>query len=171
MPSAGTGIRVASLQLKGEAALVAKLKTLPAKVRVNVVLKAMRKAAKPVQKRAMALTPAETGELRGSIKIRSRRARKGRSTATVEVVTGAGFFTGDVYYGGFVHYGHDIVVGKHKRVIGEAAPIPFLEDAIKQTKGKALRIAKQALGKGIRREAIKKVLTSFSLNELAVSGS
>ena len=70
-------------KFKGGAELQAYLNQLPAKMEQNVMRSALRQGANVIRKEAQATVPVDSGDLRKSIKVRTR-SRRGQVTATVE---------------------------------------------------------------------------------------
>ncbi len=118
------------MKITGLSDTISKLKLLDAKVEKQYVRKALKAGAKEMLTSARANAPSITGNLRKSIKVRGGKSRKG----LVSVIVGLGkkWFTGPVFYGAFVEFGHHI----GKRALGSIRtfikPKPFIETAYKQ---------------------------------------
>lgn len=70
-------------RFKGGRELDAVLRTLPAKIERNIMRSALRQGANVIRKEAQATVPVDSGDLRKSIKVRTRSLR-GQVTATVQ---------------------------------------------------------------------------------------
>lgn len=134
----------AQFVVTGLAELDAALHQMSNAVHNKVVRKAVRQAAKPVLKEARRLVPVKTGALRKSLKIKSAKRSRKRTSIGVEVVTGKQFFTGDTYYGGMIEFGTKYI-----------KPRSFLRDAAKAKENEAVSVFRQELRDGIEREAAK----------------
>lgn len=69
--------------------------------------KALRAAAKVVQKEAQRIAPKKTGALSRSIKVRARKVRRRRDKGTIgmKATVGKGWFKGDTFYAAFLEFG------------------------------------------------------------------
>lgn len=155
--------------------LMRKLQTLPAKVFNKVVRSAITKAADPTLKAARARVPEETGALKKSLYKRVRMYGKSK-TAVAIVGPRTKFMKGKrkpSKYAHLVERGHAGRFGKnivkrsarqamffiqkgHLSAQGKHVPAhPFMRPAYEQTKGQAVRILKEQLGKGVVVEAQK----------------
>lgn len=90
--------------LQGGAELERRLKLLPVKVAKKVVRKALREAAKPIQKDAKARAPKLTGKGAKSIKVRAFKGRR-KGSIGVTVQSSAGDFAGDEFYMSMQEFG------------------------------------------------------------------
>lgn len=84
--------------------LVAALGGMTKRVVRKRVSSALRAGAKVVQASAAANAPVKSGQLKRSIKVRSSRTRRPGEVGIV-VITGAGDYKGDEFYGAFQEYG------------------------------------------------------------------
>jgi len=96
----GSGI---TMTLKGDKELQKQLLALSPKIQKKLYRSSMRKAMKPVLSAAKNNVPVFSGALKGSLKIRSAKRKRGR--IRIEVRTTDGFFKGDEFYGGFMELG------------------------------------------------------------------
>ena len=136
----------------GDREVAAKFKTLPKRVQGKVLRQSLRPAAKIVNEEAKQQVPVDTGALRKSLKLRAGKKRK-RGVVAIVVQTGAGFFQGETYYGGFVQFGHRI----GSRKLGDARKMvpanPFLTRAYDAKKDQALRLTESLIASGVERES------------------
>ena len=144
---------IAALTIKGSRELERKLMGLERKAAKKVVRQALRKGAKIVHAAARQEVPVRSGKLRKSLKV--RRAKKNRrGSYAVMVTTGQNenMFTGETYYGAFVHYGHR--VGKRGRGgRKQVAAVPFIQRAYDRTKTHARDVVLRDMAAGIERVA------------------
>jgi len=124
-----------NVSLSGFKQLERKLNELPKRIRRKVLSQSLRAGAKIIQAEAKARVPKDTGELRRSIKVRVGKV-KNRGDVKIIVITGAGDFKGDQYYGAFVEYGYR----RGKRSAGVAS----LQKAKSSTKDSGKKAAIQA---------------------------
>lgn len=134
-----------------------KLLALPKSLANKGARKATRAAAKVVLADAKALVPEDTGQLKRSLKVRSRkRSRRNKGTVGHSVVTGESLFTGDQYYGGFIE------LGTRKK---EADP--YLRPALWGNQPEILRQYVAVLKSWLRQDAPKAAAkANFDLGEL-----
>lgn len=173
MPSNALTIRVEGLDdLKRKMALLVN------RVRNKVVSQGLRAGAQPILQEALKRVPVKSGALRASLKIRVNPEKR-RSEQSIAVLTGKGFFRGETYYGGFVHFGHRIgrrsagilrLQSSKSRARGRNAKLliqkrieridtrkrvpahPFLFQAYDARRDQAATIARDSIVAGINRE-------------------
>lgn len=124
-----------TIDLRGEKGLLKALAELKTTGQKSAVKKAMRKAAKPIQKAAQQLAPKRTGQLRRSIKVRAMRRSRVRFGVRVVTSPGKNLFTGKTFYGAFQEFGWKT----GKRGSEKRRPVEgkhFLEEAAKQTESR-----------------------------------
>src|SRR4051812_6719809 len=92
------------VRVEGMKELAAKLDDLESKVVRKVTSQALRAGAKVTLAAAMSTMPVKSGALRGSLKVRAGRYKKG--FVSISVGIGKQWFTGDQFYGAFVEFGH-----------------------------------------------------------------
>ena len=139
-------IRV-TLQSEGFDAALRKLELLDRAVARPILVRALRKAAEPVLATAKAYAPKDTGQLEGSLRIKSARAKGGG--VAVRVTTEAGDYKGDEFYGAFVEYGYrkgSRRLGDKRRVV---PPQPYMRPATDEQINNAAEIATQEILKGL----------------------
>lgn len=100
-----------TIDLSGDAALLAELSALPGKLQRKAFRTASRRAGKIYAEAAKARAPVDTGQLRRSIKVRA--LKRSRTAVGVTVGTSKKDYTGDQFYAAFIEYGHKL--GKRKR--------------------------------------------------------
>jgi HK97 gp10 family phage protein len=105
--------------------MLKELQKLPEKVQKRVVNGAVRASAKPIIQEARALVPVKTGNLKKSIGVTKRRQKGTIVEYNVSPRKGGKY---DGFYGLFVEFGHPIK-NKKGKVVGHAAPHPFLRPA------------------------------------------
>jgi HK97 gp10 family phage protein len=96
--------------VEGAAELERRLSDLDKKVARRVIRQALRAGANTVLPVARAETPVRTGKLRKNVKVRTLKRNK-PGTYAISVTSGAtadNMYTGEAYYGAFVHFGHKI---------------------------------------------------------------
>ncbi len=130
--------RRASIRLRGDKAVLRKLKRLRNPLtRQRIVIQAAKDAAPIVESAVLARIPVRTGALRNSITTDAFRA--GRSSAGVMVMVSdrAGFFKGDQFYGGFLEFGW--TPGKRgARSGGEKVEgLRFMQRGLRASRGRA----------------------------------
>jgi len=90
----------------GIAEIDKKMRRLEPKIAKQVVRKEIREAMKPILAAAKEAAPVgETGQLKAAIRLRVGKVKRGTGQIKFVVMIGKGFFKGDQYYGGFVHFG------------------------------------------------------------------
>ena len=164
--------------IEGDKKLMHLLSRLPDQVFARVVGKATAKAATPVSRTAKRLAPKQFGILRKSI---GKKTVKYRRTQTVLTYVGPrlgfkqmapdGRYRNPVFYAHLMEGGHNIVragsLGQQRsakgdrlirakgtgQIIGRVAAQPFMRPAYERNRAEILRIFRQELGTGIRREA------------------
>lgn len=123
------------IDLQGEKGLIKALSELKKTGQKSAVTRAMRKAAKPIQKAAQQQAPKRTGQLRKSIKVRSMRRSRVRFGIRVVTSPGKNLFTGKTFYGAFQEFGWKT----GKRGSSNRRPVEgkhFLETAARQTESR-----------------------------------
>lgn len=103
-----------TFRLTGDRLLDARFAALSRASQGKIIRPALRAASNEFLTAARANVPVKTGALKRSLVVRS--GKRSRRAIRVLVQTGAGFFTGPTYYGGFVEYGHRV----GKRSLGMA---------------------------------------------------
>jgi HK97 gp10 family phage protein len=92
------------LTVRGDKAIMRKLKGMVPAARKKVLTKAARTAAKPLLQQARSNAPTRTGALRKAIKLRAKKKNR-RGVVGVSVAVGAKWFVGDEFYGAFQEFG------------------------------------------------------------------
>ena len=134
------------ITLKGGDKLLVKLARLTSAEAKKVIRKALREGARPVQQKAKASVPVNTGALRKSVKIRAgKRTRKQEVSIWVGTGDQDNLFTGKTFYGGMIEYGTN-----------KMAAQPFMRPAWDTTKIRTQRIIKVRMGRGLTILAKKK---------------
>lgn len=138
---------IAAITVKGGRELERKLIGLERKAARKVVRQALRVGAKIVHAAAKQEVPVRTGRLRKSLKVRrAKKNRRGSYAITVTTGQAESMFTGEAYYGAFVHFGHR----KGKR---QVSPNAFIQRAYERTEGRARDVVLRDMAAGIERVA------------------
>lgn len=155
-------------ELTGAAEFDAMLKELGPRVARSVASKALRRAANVIRDEARTRAPVKTGELKRSIKVKSRKARKtNERTVSVGVAGKEGPLAHIVEFGAAAHPiqarpGKVLANPETREVFGVrvshpgSPPQPFLRPAADTKAAEALDVMGRALGEGIEREAAKR---------------
>jgi len=126
------------------------LKKFPQNVQKNIMNGSTRAAAVVIQKEARALVPTETGNLKKSIVVRKRRARKNTKTVYSVAITykrqkeNKEDIKNDGYYGVFVEYGTKFIAAR-----------PFMRPAFNRKWRSTVKVAREYIAKRVEREALK----------------
>jgi HK97 gp10 family phage protein len=137
-----------SIKLVGLKELQAQLVNLGAELGVKTLARAARKAFQPVLDDARNLVPVDTGELRDSLKLSSKRPRSGDTVVVVGLRVGAG--RGDGTKVPPARRWHWIELGTAK-----LPAHPFARPALDRNADRVLELLKEELVKGIQR-AVRK---------------
>lgn len=99
--------RGSAVVVTGVGRLDRQLRALEPAIGKKATRKALRAAAKVVQKEAQRVAPKKTGALARSIKVRARKARRRRDKGTLayKATVGKGWFKGDTFYAAFLEFG------------------------------------------------------------------
>ncbi len=134
------------MTMKGGRELLNTLTRLQGPETKKVLRKVLRAGAKPVQLKAKATVPINTGALRKSIRVKAgKRTRKKEMSVWVGTGDQDNMFTGKTFYGGMVEYGTQNMAAQ-----------PFMRPAWDTTKTRTQRIIAVGLGRGVVRVARKK---------------
>jgi HK97 gp10 family phage protein len=131
--------------------MLKELQKLPGKVQKRVVNGAVRASAKPIIQEARNLAPVQTGNLRKSIGVTKRR-QKGTIVEYDVSPRERGKYNG--FYGLFVEFGHPIKDKKGK-VVGHAAPHPFLRPAFEAKNEESIEAFKKYMRQRFDKELSK----------------
>ena len=146
------GDRTINISVLGSEELQRRLNALPAKVGKKIARKALRAGAKLVQARAKALVPVDEGDLRKSLKVRTRKRRKRQPDVFgIEVQTGTREQLGikadaPGYYPLAVEYGYHRVDGTW------IAPRSYLRAAIDATRARVIFMVKDSIRRLVESE-------------------
>lgn len=146
--------------LTGDKKLIRQLTGLQANVGRKYMRRALRAGAKPIKKLAVATSPVDTGKMKKAIRVRAGRSRK-NGFVSVLVSIGKKWFVGDLFYAGFVVFGHALVrrrLGRYskKRMSAEPSrgrvePNTFLQDAMERGESAAKTAITESLREQIER--------------------
>lgn len=136
------------INVTGLAELDAMLKSLPAKIEANILRGAMRAGAVVLQDKAKQLVPVDDGDLRASIKVRTR-SRRGRVSATVTAGDRKAFYVRFVEFGTAKHFIKPktrkslFFAGLAKEVVNHpgARAKPFMRPALDEASPQAVEAA------------------------------
>jgi HK97 gp10 family phage protein len=125
------------IKIEGGPRIIQALSNLDKKVASQISRTVLRQAQKVILAEAKARCPEDTGFLKSQLKVRAIPRKK--DTIGARVMVGEGFFKGESFYGGFVHFGHKI----GKRGLPDRKktdPQPWMQEAFD---AKADQLAKQ----------------------------
>lgn len=153
---------VSELHVSGLFELDKLLKELPAKIEGNIMRGAMRAGAKVFADRAKELVPVKSGQLRDSIKVRTK-SRRGRVSATVRAGGKEAFYAHMVEFGTARHFIKPrkrkslFFAGLAREVVDHpgASPKPFMRPALDGGQVEAVNAAADYIRKRLAKEAAK----------------
>lgn len=125
------------LDVQGAKEIERKLKSLEPKLARKIVRQSLRKAAKPILKKAKENCPVATGELKKNLKVRALKKRK--HSYAVQAGTSKGWYKGDQFYAGFIEFG-----------TVNMEPKPFMRPAFDSEKENSQKILISELLSGIK---------------------
>lgn len=139
---AGGGMSVTGLEK-----MLKVLGSLPDSVKESLVGGVLEAAAEPIVRAAKSKAPVETGELRASI--HSTKPRVSGGKIKCKILAGAGFFQGDIFYSGFIEFGHyqgSRSLGTNRPFI---SPRPFMRPAADEQRDSAISQMVDGIGNAL----------------------
>lgn len=144
---------MATVEVKGFAALDRALKELPLKIQKKIMGKVVRKGANVVKKEARALVPKDTGRLRKSITVRRQR----KSTTKGKIVDKV-TFKKEGWYAHLVEFGHQLVRGGRLggrgtgKVVSHIAAQPFLRPAFDKNRKRIIDVMRKTFAEELKKQ-------------------
>lgn len=158
-----------SMSLTGSEAAAKLFDELPDKIRKKAIRQALRVSAKKVAADARRLAPHLTGELEGSIKVRTAKGKsggrlpKGQVGISVSTSRTDNMFAGKAFYGGFIEYGttqRETKAGKNR---GSIDANPFLRPALWDNASEVRRQFRQHIRDFVKQQKVSNDLEMFRL--------
>ena len=139
------GLQNAPFEVTGIAAVDRKLSKFPDKLQKKMITKSLRKAAKLIQSSAVGRVAADSGNLKRSIKVKSKkRSRKNAHIVGIRVLTNWKTYKGDFNPAAFVEFGTQY-----------QAAAPFMRPAGEGSRAQVVAFFRQDLAATIKEMAIK----------------